>query len=415
MMVCHRRRIAVLIATLGMTSLYAQDASIVDRTNITASLRTRYGVIDQDGNSGESLSALLRTTLLTSWQESWSSLVELDYVGRGLRDHHSDGVTDNGEPLVPDTAGLDLNQFYLEQNGSGAQWRLGRQRIEYDNQRFVGGNAFWQNEQTFDGLTVQTRFAESSLLQYAYLYNVNRIFGEEAGRQLSEHDGQYGELDGLRPVSRLGDHKLDSHWLRAEWNEWDYHHLSGYAYFNEYRDFAELSHRQAGLRHAFDYKFSSWRLRTQLEYARQIRYELTDPIWTSYELAEAALGYQAFEFAVRHEKLDSRAGRSFIAPLGSSHDFHGLVGKFASTPADGLVEQSARISWRQSPWLIELRQLQFDSAEHDLDYGSETNLTIRWRKNRSHSVMLNGGNFNAATDSPFSDEWRVYLDYRFEF
>ena len=410
-----RCRGMVILFAWGVTSLNAQDSGILEHAEASGSVRTRYGVIDHDGNAGESLSALVRTTFTTRWQESWSGLLELDYVARGLRDHHSDGITDNGEPLVPDAAGLDLNQIFLEHNGSSAQWRLGRQRIEFDNQRFVGGNAFWQNEQTFDGLTTQFRFAESSLLHYAYVYNVNRIFGEKAGRRLSESDIHYGELEGVRPVARLGDHELAAHWLRAEWNEWDYQHVSGYAYFNEYRDFSALSHRQVGLRHAFDYKFSALRLRTQLEFSRQMRYDVDDAVATSYELAEAALGYGAFEFAARYERLDSRNGRPFTAPLGSSHDFHGFVGKFSVTPTDGLAERSVRISWRRSPWLVELRQFQFDSAEHGLEYGSETDLSIRWRKDRAHSVMFNGGRFESAANAAFTDEWRAYLDYRFEF
>lgn len=413
----HKSRSAVIgvIAVLWTSTQHAQEFAFIADSEYTGSVRARYGVIDQDGNNGEAFSTLLRSAFSTKWHGHWSTVLELDYVARGLSNRHSDGIANNAKPLVPDTAGLDLNQLYLQHHGVSTLWRVGRQRVEYDNQRFVGGNAFWQNEQTFDGLTTQFRFADASLLNYAYVYNVNRIFGEKAGSQLSESDPQYGELNGNRPFARLGDHKLHSHWLRLEWNEWDYQRITGYTYRNEYLDFAAWSHRQTGIRHLFDYKFSTWRLRTQVEYARQWRYQIIEAASTAYELVEAALGFHAFEFAARHEKLEAQKGQTFIAPLGSSHDFHGFVGKFSGTPENGLLEQSFRVSWRQAPWLIELRQLQFDSAQHGIDYGHETDLSVRWRSPTGHSVMLNAGRFWANENSGFNDEWRVFLDYQTEF
>ncbi|NQD35967.1 alginate export family protein [Permianibacter sp. IMCC34836] len=415
----YRRRAARMVA-VGLCAVFAQAALVFAESDLTGSVRTRYSAIDQDGNAGAAFSALLRLNLRSHWQDNWTTLLELDYVGRALRDQHSDGVTDNGQPVVPDTDGFDLNQFYLESNNDMAPWKLGRQRIEFDNQRFVGGNAFWQNEQTFDGLTVQTRLAASSLLQYAHVYNVNRIFGDDAGRSLSESDQRYDDLNGVRPAARLGDHRINANWLRAEWSEWDYQHFVGYAYFNDYLDFPELSHQQFGLRHQFDYKFDAWRLRTQLEYAHQHRDSVSGALPKSavsvvYRLLDAALGYDAVEFGARYEVLDSQQGRSFITPLGSSHDFHGVVNKFSSTPEQGLLEKSARISWRQAPWLVELRQQRFSAAATGVDYGDETDLTLRWRRDRVHSFMLTSGRFQAASDSSFTDEWRIYLDYRFEF
>lgn len=413
MAVVVRSCVWLVVVQLGVLSAHAAEPW--ENTELNGFFRARYGQMDQQTNEGESFSALLRTSLNVTWQPGWSTFAELDVVGRALRDRHSDGVTENGRPLVPDTAGFDLNQLFLERDNGYSRWRLGRQRIEWDNQRFIGGNAFWQNEQTFDGLTAQFRFADSSLFQYAYVYNVNRIFGEQAGRYLDEDDPRFAAQNGLRPVSRLGDHALDAHWLRSEWNEWDYQHLTAYYYFTEYPDFAVLSHRQTGLRHTFDYKFTTWRLRTQLEYARQFDYETDNAASTSYQLLEAALGYHALEFAIRKEVLSARGGRAFITPLGSTHDFHGIIDKFVSTPENGLSELSLRISWRQAPWFIELRQFRFESEKQGMAFGNETDLSIRWRRHKSHSVLLSAGYFRAYAGSDYSDEWRGFLDYRYEF
>lgn len=407
--------LACVIAWIGtpISPSYALD--IVAQTDFSSSVRTRFSTVEEGNNSGQALSALLRATAATAWHEQWSSLLELDYVARAFKDQHSTGVIRNGEPVIQDTDGFDLNQLAIQFDYDTFQGRLGRQRIEFDNQRFIGGNAFWQNEQTFDGLTTELQIADSSSVHYAAIINVNRIFGEKAGRHLSESDEQFVQLNGKRPFARLGDHDVQSHWFRTEWNEWDYQRISGYAYFNEYLDAPDWSHRQAGLRHLFDYKFSDWRLRTQLEYARQERYELANARTTAYQLVETALGYNAFELAARHEKLGSKNALSFITPLGSLHDFHGSVGKFATIPDHGLVEHSVRLSWRQAPWLIELRHFKFESAKQSIDLGRETDLSLRWRSHRVHNVIVNAGRYSDSELPAFKDEWRTYLDYRFEF
>ena len=52
---------------------------------------------------------------------------------------------------------------------------FGRQRIVHGSQRFVGGVAWRQNEQTYDALRLQPKLADWTI-DYAYVWNVNRIF-----------------------------------------------------------------------------------------------------------------------------------------------------------------------------------------------------------------------------------------------
>jgi len=57
---------------------------------------------------------------------------------------------------------------------------VGRQRINLDNQRFVGAVAFRQNEQTFDALRVANTSVKGLSLSYAFVNQVNRFFGNES-------------------------------------------------------------------------------------------------------------------------------------------------------------------------------------------------------------------------------------------
>ena len=122
-------------------------------------VRARYEHVDQE-NIAEKADALTARLRLHYKTGSWSGLtgfVEFDYVGHLLSDFNSGGGTSPGKgqfPVVADPKGADLNQLYFDYGFSeDSKLRFGRQRILLDNQRFVGGVGWRQNEQTYDGLT----------------------------------------------------------------------------------------------------------------------------------------------------------------------------------------------------------------------------------------------------------------------
>ena len=84
---------------------------------------------------------------------------------------------------------------------------MGRQRINHGSQRFIGGVAYRQNEQTYDGLRFQTTMGAVDL-DYAYIHNINRIFGPD---------------DGVQP----GDWYGNSHAFRASFAAWPGHTIAG--------------------------------------------------------------------------------------------------------------------------------------------------------------------------------------------
>jgi len=62
---------------------------------------------------------------------------------------------------------------------SGSQARIGRQRIIFDNERFIGGVGWRQNEQTFDALSFSHTAGNGFNFTWAYIDKVKRIFGSE--------------------------------------------------------------------------------------------------------------------------------------------------------------------------------------------------------------------------------------------
>ena len=58
--------------------------------------------------------------------------------------------------MVADPKGTELNQGYVQYKGiDNVGLKLGRQRINLDNQRFIGGVGWRQQEQTFDAFRAE--------------------------------------------------------------------------------------------------------------------------------------------------------------------------------------------------------------------------------------------------------------------
>ena len=99
-----------------------------------------------------------------------------------MTDYNSGGGTspNKGEyPVIADPDGSDLNQMYFDYSSRlELEVSTGRQRILLDNQRFVGGVGWRQNEQTYDAFSVTTNALSNTTIFYSYVGQVRRIFGE---------------------------------------------------------------------------------------------------------------------------------------------------------------------------------------------------------------------------------------------
>ncbi|HCS66358.1 MAG TPA: hypothetical protein DIW64_21080 [Cellvibrio sp.] len=369
--------------------------------------RARYAHVDAD-NSGQAASLLLRGSVESEWTDIVSSTLEIDAVGTVLKDDHSDGERFNNEPLIPDPQGADINQAFLSFNLDVANIHLGRQRINFDNQRFIGGNGFWQNEQTFDAVLGKFKLASNSNLTYSYIANANRIYGDDADESNSGREHDYENA--WRPAAFLGDHKHHSHLARLEWNEWDYTRVVGYGYRIDNRDMPSVSNNTLGASYTLNYKASVIKYRVQIEAAQQNRSEVNaDNL--PYYLVDLGFGINTWELSTRYEILGANDGAAFITPLGSNHDFEGWADEIGNTPNSGVRNFSLGLLWRASPLRVETSYHFFKDDVGGNNIGREFDLDFVYKPARKHSVSLRLANFEPEGDS--GSVRKVYLDYSF--
>lgn len=384
--------------------------------------RMRMAHIDGN-NDGKSASVLLRTNVISDWTNEFGSTLEIDGIATAFNDDFSNGIDQDVQPLIPDVKGVEVNQAFITATGETLAAKLGRQRINFDNQRFVGGNGFWQNEQTFDALAGTAKIASNSHFSYHYVMNVNRIFGDDAERIISDsNQAEPGDTQTypngvvtpggqvVRPLGRLGDHQHSTHLSRLEWNEWDYQRLVVYGHRIRNLDWKNDSNTTLGLAYHWNYKSGLIKYRVDLEAAQQKRLALNvDKL--PYYLADLGMGIKTWELGTRYELLGARQGAAFITPLGSVHDFEGWADEIESAPKTGVRNFSLGLLWRASPWRVETSHHWFSDDVQGEEIGREWDLDIVFKPKRKHSISLRYAHFEPPNNT--QSIAKVFLDYAY--
>ena len=160
-----------------------QQALADSKTNL--SMRYRYERVDQDNidKTANASTLLTRLSYKSGNLNGLFTAIEVDNVTAIGNENYNSTVNGNSQyPVVADPTDTDLNQAYIGYKAGNVTFLAGRQRINHNNQRFVGGVAWRQNEQTYDGYRLQYNNQSGLMVDYSYIYNVNRIFGPSSAK-----------------------------------------------------------------------------------------------------------------------------------------------------------------------------------------------------------------------------------------
>ena len=311
-----------VVAEEALSNLFTQGKPLLD-------VRYRYEHVDQDNALNNANAQTIRTRV--GFQSGkWyglSALIEADNVSRiGDASYNSfrNGQTDYS--VVADPDGTEINQALLRYDHKYGSAVLGRQRINLDNQRFVGGVAWRQNEQTYDGVLGQLKPLDGLTLTYAYIDNVNSIFGPGNGR-----------FDTAANQANIEGH---SHLLNVQYVLMPELTATAYQYRLGLDNLAAggQSSKTTGLRLNGAVSGVSY----VLEYAQQTEYA-DNPLDLDSDYYLAELGYTVKGVTLKggYEVLGGDEGpgnRAFQTPLATKHAFQGWADIFLLTPPDGIKD-----------------------------------------------------------------------------
>ena len=249
------------------------------------------------------------------------ALLEGEGIANAGNDYNSGANGQVTRPAITDPTGVELNQAWIGWKGAALVATLGRQRLQFDNQRWIGNSGWRQNEQTFDAVATDWTITPAMTLRYAYLDRVHRVSGDDA-------------IDPLARERDLSTHALDLAWKHAA------NTVVGYAYLHQDRDVAAASTRTMGMRWTGSVLHEGNGFGWTLEAARQQDYADNPLAFAhAYWLIEPTYALHHVTWRAGWEHLGGNGTHALQAPLSTLHAFNGWADKFLATPPGGLDDR----------------------------------------------------------------------------
>ncbi len=310
---------------------------------------------------------------------------------------YNDGGTNGiaNRATIADPQGTEINQANIRFEGlPQTVLRYGRQEITHRDapfHRYVGNILWRQNWQSFDGFRVTNQSVPKLLVDYSYVYNVNRIFGES------------------NPVADRSDFHLKGHLVNVQYSGFSFGKFEPYAYVLDFEKpvSERFSTATYGLRFEGAAPLSdATKFLYTAEAAKQSDSgENPNDIGVNYYLGELGAshaygGGNSVMLKLSYELLQGEGGvKSFQTPLGTNHAFQGWADRFLITPGDGIED-----------WFVTLRAglfgvtfiavyHQYSADNLGYDYGSEWNLQAEKTFAKRYTVGVKYANYEAGQNA----------------
>lgn len=353
-------------------------------------IRYLHESVNQKGIANQANANTVRTRIgyETAKFNDVSALVEFENIKRIGAENYNDTTNNRTKyPIVADPNDTNLNRFHVDYSGiKKTDISLGRQLITLDNQRFIGGIAWRQNDQTMDAISFKTKLIENSEIFYAHANRVNRVFGTGS------------------KVGTWNDNNIDL--VNVSYNFTPSLKVIGYSYLLDIPDNRALSSATYGskldTKHKFSDQFSST---LNFEYAYQRGYASNpkDSVF-NYFMVEPSLTYDQWTIRGQYESIGGNGTTAMQFALGTNHAFNGWVDKFLTTPVNGLIDSNigleyvfkSDMSWiNGAKVIVKYHKFRAENKNRIMDYGSETDFLFEKSFKNNFMIGVKAGEYRA--------------------
>lgn len=311
-------------------------------------------------------------------------------------------------PAINDPEMTELNRLQLAWTPSKAVGvTLGRQRIQLDDQRFVGAAPWRQDEQTFDAVRVDI---DKGRLKGTYVYvdKVNRTLGE------------------------LRDWDSDSHFVNFGWTFAPELRVQALVYAFDFAQAPASSVLTKGVRASGKRKVGPYELSYVATFARQTDWRHRTPDFElDYAGFEVSATRGAYSLKAAHDSLEANGVRGFGSAIGAAHGQNGWADAWSAGGGvknfgDGLEDTNFTLTvkpkWAWLPAKSELmvRHHDFNNNRTNVDLGHEWNLMYAAPISQHWSMQWKYADFNRANTVPAGamappasrTKWWLTIEYK---
>jgi hypothetical protein len=290
---------------------------------------------------------------------------------------------------VVDPTDTEIEEATIQFSGlENTKIKAGRQYITYRKapfHRFMGTILWRQNWQTHDALTIENASLPKFKIRYAYIWNVNRIFGEDASGALANFDS-------------------NSHIVNAQYEGLPFGTLETYAYLLDFDNARAFSTATYGMRLSGRHQITNAVAGLYAaEYAHQNDFDDNpNDISASYFLGEVGaalkLGSLLNTMTIKfdYELLEGDGGADrFVTILGTNHAFQGWADRFLVTPGDGI--EDFYFTFVATFWKAKLIAVYHDlnSDQGSYDFGEEIDVQLTATFHKRYTLGLKFSSYNA--------------------
>jgi hypothetical protein len=360
-------------------------------STVKVNLRARYETVDQDNAKKDATALTLksRITVNTGSYSNFSLGLEVDKVDALVDDYNSKTNGNTDYSVIADPQGTDVNQAFIKYANSGFSAIVGRQRVLHNNQRFVGGVGWRQNEQTYDGVRVEYK-ADKFSVDYSLIHNINGI--------------------------TAGNTKGDFHLANAKYTINKSHKIAGFAYLLDYAAFDQAKNSSSTFGALYNGKLGDFSVNASLASQSDAGDNLTS-YSAMYINAEGAYNFGPVTVLGGYELLGSDDGVvAFNTPLATKHKFNGWADTFLATPKEGLqdIYLTAKGKVAGVKWAATYHD--YSSDVENIDFGSEINLVATYQINKNYGVLVKAANYSDGdVDQPQVDTNKVWVQLTAKF
>lgn len=358
---------ASLLFLLGST-LSAQsslDAALA-QAKLHLEVRGRYEHVADEAGDKTANAPTLRTVLgLTTAPLAGLSatlaFANVTAIGSERYNSGLNGLTQYAS--VKDPGQTQVLQGYL----SGYGFKIGRQILSFDNQRFIGPGAWSQMPKSFTA----TIFENATWIPHAeftlgHLFRIHTSLGQN--REIN------GDIARIRwsPDARLA--------------------LTPFWYGVEEPTAPTTSYQHLGLRGDGAWQWLTY----EASVAQQRSYR--DGLTPRRMYRMGALGAKGATWSAR--AVDERLEDGFQTPLSSLHGFYGWSDRLGTTPAGGLVDRYLQGTVKVHSIKGEVQVHRFTSEATGLRFGQELDASLEWQAVKRLSLLVAIGRYVGHAGAP---------------
>jgi len=387
----------ILLLPFAAFAAFADDDLFEALKNgkVDFTMRYRYEHVDDDAAANDADASTLRTTLgytTGRFYEVAARLLIQDVRSIGIDDFNDATGRTNVKTrfaVVADPSDTDVLEGYLGFSGlPETTARLGRQIITYRKapfHRYMGTVLWRQNWQNHDAVSLQNKSFPNTTIDYAYSWNVNRIFTDNA-------------------VGARANFNSDSHFINIKYAGLPFAKIEAYAYLLDFQNAATLSVDTFGIRFSGGHKLTE---KMNALYAAEFATQddaAKNPgeISADYFLGEIGASFNigttldSLTIKFNYELMEGDGGVDrFITPLATGHAYQGWADRFMTTPGDGIEDFYYTVTAKIFGATFIASYHDINSGNLDYDYGEELDLFLTKTFKQHYTFGLKFSDYDA--------------------